>query len=508
MNARTMNACTASPHVTSRRAMAMTVVAIGLFHAGSLSAAGPTGTTFTPSGPITLTSGQVVTGMHITNPSGPCINGSGVTNVRITNNKIGPCGPADTGVGVNLYQAGTNIRVDHNSFDDIASALYVIQGGNDIVFEQNHATRIRGPFPRGQMVQFNNVRGSGHKVMCNVSDQTTPGYRIGPEDHVNMFASSGTVASPIDIAYNKIRGGGPSQTGGGMLAGDTGSDNVTIRDNILIHPGQYGIAVAGGSNIRLLRNRVYSRTVFPWSNIGAYVWSQYGASCSGNEVRGNQAFFLSRNGVANPFWNAGNCGAVAGESENTWDQGTTTLSEAMWNEQIPACAESGAAPAAPSNLGATISRTTAPANVNLAWTDVATNESSIVVERAPQGGAYTVVTTLAANSTSHVDPNNPGGTWQYRVKSRSASGDSAYSNVATVSIAAAPASPPASGTPVPPASGTPVPPVAGTPVPPASGTPVPPTSGTPVPPVAETPAPPASETPRERRRWWHRRVNR
>ncbi|MFN0302065.1 MAG: hypothetical protein ACKVQU_17125 [Burkholderiales bacterium] len=470
----------------------MTVAAIGLFHAGSLSAAGPTGTTFTPSGPITLTSGQVVTGLHITNPGGPCINGSGVTNVRITNNKIGPCGSTDTGVGVNLYQAGANIRVDHNSFDDIASALYVIQGGNDIVFEQNYVTRIRGPLPRGQMVQFNNVRGSGHKVMCNVSDQTTPGYLVGPEDHVSMYASSGTVASPIDIAYNKIRGGGPSQSGGGMLAGDTGSDNVTIRDNILIHPGQYGIAIAGGSNIRLLRNRVYSRTVFPWSNIGAYVWSQYGASCSGNEVRGNQAFYLSRNGVANPFWNAGNCGAVAGESENTWDQGTTTtLTEAMWNEQIPACAESGVALGAPSSLAATISRTTAPANVNLAWTDGATNESSIIVERAPQGGAYAVVATLAANATLHVDPNSPGGTWLYRVKARNASGDSTYSNTATVSIAAAPASPPPTGTPVPPVTGTPVPPVTGTPVPPVTG----------------TPAPPASETPRPKRRWWHRRSN-
>ncbi|MFM9882897.1 MAG: hypothetical protein ACKVQT_07715 [Burkholderiales bacterium] len=487
-----MNACTASPHVASRAATAMTAVAIGLFHAGSLSAAGPTGTTFTPSGPITLTSGQVVTGLQITNPSGPCINGSGVTNVRITNNKIGPCGSTDTGVGVNLYQAG-GIRVDHNSFDDIASALYVIQGGNDIVFEQNHATRIRGPLPRGQMVQFNNVRGTGHKVMCNVSDQTTPGYLAGPEDHVSMYASSGTAASPIDIAFNKIRGGGPSQTGGGMLAGDTGSDNVTIRDNILIHPGQYGIAIAGGSNIRLLRNRVYSRTVFPWSNIGAYVWSQYGASCSGNEVRGNQAFYLSRNGVANPFWNAGNCGAVAGESENIWEWGTTTaLSEAMWNEQIPACAESGAAPGAPGNLAATISRTTAPANVNLTWTASATGATSTIIERAPQGGAYAVVTTLAANATSHVDPNIAGGTWLYRVKARGTSGDSAYSNSATVSIAAAPATPPVTETPVPPVAGTPVPPV----------------SGTPVPPVTGTPAPPRSETPRERRWWWRSRAHR
>jgi hypothetical protein len=48
---------------------------------------GPTITTFTPSGPITLSSGQTVTGLQISNPNGPCINGVGVNNVHIYNNK-------------------------------------------------------------------------------------------------------------------------------------------------------------------------------------------------------------------------------------------------------------------------------------------------------------------------------------------------------------------------------------------------------------------------------------
>ncbi len=440
-----MGIYTASMRATARGISTLTLSAAGILHFSPAFGAGPTATNFTPSGPITLSSGQVVSGLHITNPDGPCINGSNVTNVRITNNRIGPCGPNDTGVGINIYQSG-GLRVDHNSFDDIASALYVIQGSNDIVFEQNYATRIRGPFPRGQMVQFNNVRGTGNKVMCNVSDQTTPAYKIGPEDHISMYGSGGTPTSPIDVAYNKIRGGGPSQTGGGMLAGDTGSDNITLRDNILIHPGQYGIAIAGGQNIRLVRNRVYSRTVFPWSNIGAYVWSQYGASCSGNEVRGNQTFFIGRNGVPNAYWNAGNCGAVAGESENTWDWGTTTtLSEAMWDEQIPACAESVApatAPAPPTNLSATISRTTEPADVHLSWTDTTSSESGFVVERAPQGGTFNALKTVSANATSYVDTGSTGGNWLYRVKATAAGGDSSYSNPAAVSIAPAVSSTP------------------------------------------------------------------
>ncbi|MFZ3229446.1 MAG: PPC domain-containing protein, partial [Pseudobdellovibrio sp.] len=62
---------------------------------------GPTITSFIRSGPITVTSGQTVTGLQISNPSGPCISGSGVSNVHIYNNKIGPCGPNADGTGIN-----------------------------------------------------------------------------------------------------------------------------------------------------------------------------------------------------------------------------------------------------------------------------------------------------------------------------------------------------------------------------------------------------------------------
>ena len=72
--------------------------------------------------------------------------------------------------------------------------------------------------------------------------------------------------------------------------------------------------------------------------------------------------------------------------------------------------------------------------VDLAWTDNATNETSYVVERC-QGSScanFAVLTTLGANTTSYRNGALPRRTtYRYRVKARNASGDSAYSNIAS-----------------------------------------------------------------------------
>ena len=59
------------------------------------------------------------------------------------------------------------------------------------------------------------------------------------------------------------------------------------------------------------------------------------------------------------------------------------------------------APAAPTGLTATLD-TTVP-QVNLAWTDNATNETGYVVERSDNGGAFTLIATLPADIVSYTD---------------------------------------------------------------------------------------------------------
>ena len=294
---------------------------------------GPAITLFTTSGPVTVVSGQTVTGLRISNPNGPCIYGNGVSNVHIYNNKIGPCGPSSDGTGVNFYNVH-DVTVDHNSFDDVAGGIVVDKGTNNIVFHHNIATRIRGPFPRGQLAQLGNVIGSGNRIYCNVSDQPTPGYGNGTEDHVNLWQSSGVAGSPILVQYNKLRGGGPSTSGGGIIAGDGGGSYITVDTNILVNPGQYGITIAGGHDNQLLNNKVYSAS-FPWSNVGGSVWNQYPAFAAYNEVvAGNRIYWLDRSGTPNHFWIQGNIPSAT-YSNNVF--GDSSITPSIWNETFSQC---------------------------------------------------------------------------------------------------------------------------------------------------------------------------
>jgi fibronectin type 3 domain-containing protein len=93
-------------------------------------------------------------------------------------------------------------------------------------------------------------------------------------------------------------------------------------------------------------------------------------------------------------------------------------------------------PAAPSDLAANLVSAT---QVDLSWTDNATNETGFVVERSDNGGTFAVIATLAADSVSYTDvtvaaPNS----YTYQVAATSSAGSS-YSNTASVSVTLPPA---------------------------------------------------------------------
>jgi hypothetical protein len=98
----------------------------------------------------------------------------------------------------------------------------------------------------------------------------------------------------------------------------------------------------------------------------------------------------------------------------------------------------GGPPAAPTALTALagIPRPTRPrgAFVDLSWADNSADETSFVVERCRGVGCtdFAVRATVGANATTYRDGSLPRRvTYRYRVKARNASGDSAYSNIAT-----------------------------------------------------------------------------
>ncbi len=88
-------------------------------------------------------------------------------------------------------------------------------------------------------------------------------------------------------------------------------------------------------------------------------------------------------------------------------------------------------PAAPTSLTATATSTT---QINLAWTDNATNETGYTVERrSPAGsGSYSTVTTLSAGANSFSNTGLTESTqYEYRVYATNAAGNSANSNAAS-----------------------------------------------------------------------------
>ena len=276
----------------------------------------------------------VISGIRLSNPDGPCVVVRNSQRIRIERSELGPCqggvsiegssgvavsdsvirdtGQAGNGVDVIFSQ---DVAVTNNRIERVRTGVYAL-GSSGVKVERNTFRNVLGPFPRGQFVQFNQVSGRGNRVTCNVGENV-PG-ESWPEDAISMFASNGEPGDPIRITGNKIRGGGPGQWGGGIMLGDGGGSYQVAADNVLVDPGQYGMAIAGGHDMRIVRNRIYARQQ-PFTNAGIYVWNQYAPPCYGHIVRQNQVQWTNREGVPNPRWDGTNCGVITGWDNNDWN---------------------------------------------------------------------------------------------------------------------------------------------------------------------------------------------
>jgi titin len=91
----------------------------------------------------------------------------------------------------------------------------------------------------------------------------------------------------------------------------------------------------------------------------------------------------------------------------------------------------GGVPAAPSNLAAVAASST---SINLTWIDNAANETSFQLQRSTNnGGNWTTINNPAANATAYANTGlTANTTYWYRIRAVNAAGNSAWSNVASV----------------------------------------------------------------------------
>lgn len=163
---------------------------------------------------------------------------------------------------------GTNIQIINCTFENVHQAFVAGECLDNIKFEYNDVKNLVGDLYGGS--KFSNAvsviksSGKGYSISYNAIENI-PG-ESSTEDIINIYQSSGTAASPIMIKSNWIRGGGPSQSGGGIMMGDNGGNYQVCEDNILVNPGMYGIGIVGGSHHRVRNNKIYSAKT-PYSGL-------------------------------------------------------------------------------------------------------------------------------------------------------------------------------------------------------------------------------------------------
>jgi len=253
---------------------------------------------------------EIIENFQITNPSGHCIKLIGCSDITIRNCKLGP----SKNEGVYLYHC-SNITVTNCSMDSVDSGV-VADSCTGIKITYNNVKNVLGPLPRGQMVQFGHIYGSDNCINYNIGENIVG--QSFPEDEISLYKSNGTPESPIQVIGNWIRGGGPSKSGGGIMAGDNGGSYILVKDNILVNPGQYGITISSGNHIIITNNKIFGERQ-PFSNVGLSVWNQYSSDCAENTIKYNEVNFTNKSGKLNCFWNAKNCGTVVGWETNYYN---------------------------------------------------------------------------------------------------------------------------------------------------------------------------------------------
>lgn len=255
-----------------------------------------------------------ITGENITGGSVPDIVLYNCYNIKITHNKL----LASAQTGISLYNC-YNINIQHNYFTNVSTGVYcenAHQGA--IVVTNNQFLNMQGPYPRGQCVQFNNTSGPGNKI-CYNKCENIPG-KSNPEDAINLYKSSGTARHPIIVKGNWIRGGGPSKSGGGIMLGDNGGSYQIALNNVLVDPGQYGIAISGGDHNAVIGNCIYGRTQ-QFTNVGLYVAGYNGGKCTNSTVKLNKVNYFNNLQKANNSWIGPGTATPAGWETNIWGAG-------------------------------------------------------------------------------------------------------------------------------------------------------------------------------------------
>lgn len=193
-----------------------------------------------------------------------CIYLSHCNNVNIINCRL----LNTTDIAIRLDYC-TNIYISGCRISNVRAGVLAVSCTGGIKTIKNWFQNMQGPFPQASCVQYSHCSGSGNAITNNKMENN-PAMSHG-EDAINLYQCNGNPGYPIVVTGNWIRGGGPSTSGAGITVGDGGGSHEFVSNNIVINTGAGGIQTAGGTDITITQNTIYS------SN---FTWSGFGLACS------------------------------------------------------------------------------------------------------------------------------------------------------------------------------------------------------------------------------------
>jgi hypothetical protein len=246
-------------------------------------------------------------------------------NITIKNCRIIPDQNGNGGITV---QTCTNITIDSCYISNVPTGIRASQS-QGIVVTHCQGKNMTGPFPAGQFVQFVFVSGGGNRIAFNKFENILG--ESDPEDAININNSNGLPSDPILVENNWLRGGGPSSSGGGIILGDVGGSYQVARNNLLVDPGQYGMAVAGGNSMAIVNNTIYAKSQ-PFTTEGLYYQNFYPTIASFNvTISKNAVNFTNSAGQLDDLHLGPNDPTPTGWSKNVHD---ATLNESLLPQNI------------------------------------------------------------------------------------------------------------------------------------------------------------------------------
>lgn len=303
--------------------------------------------------------GVTLENLIITNPNGRCVDLTNARNITIRNVTIRNCGTRsavsshyDTGliqiknashitIEASLIDNMSNESFGHernNAFQISSSQHITVKNssirnihsniGDKSNDKGNRAIKIEGTSSH-ITINGNTFYNAGRNAVQITRVQNAPGISItynviegrsrwdsDYEDMINLYSASGTASSPIRIANNRLKNGGPSTTGTGMILGDGNhsagvTKYIVAENNTLIDPGHVGINLAGGDYITVRNNTIVGRGDVPHKTTVGMTINDYGytGSCSNHVVTGNRVWMDNQHlpGGVNHVWEPGTC---------------------------------------------------------------------------------------------------------------------------------------------------------------------------------------------------------